>query len=113
MENPQGRRVLITGGSRDWCLAILEALLARGAKVTVLARTRARLRDAEQLGADAIEGDATDAPLMDGLVADISPDVARQRRTIEDTVTVLVELLAAVPAPESRIAPYCQVWLLG
>jgi NAD(P)-dependent dehydrogenase (short-subunit alcohol dehydrogenase family) len=47
----------------------------RGAKVTVLARTGARLRDAEQLGADAIEGDATDALLMDDLVADIKPAV--------------------------------------
>jgi short chain dehydrogenase len=46
----------------------------RGApKVTVLARTHTRLRDVERLGADAIEGDATDAALMDGLVADIKP----------------------------------------
>jgi NAD(P)-dependent dehydrogenase (short-subunit alcohol dehydrogenase family) len=72
MENLQGRRVLVTGGSRRLGLAMVEALLARGAEVTVLAPTRARLRNAEQLGADAIEGDATDAPLMDGLVADIA-----------------------------------------
>jgi NAD(P)-dependent dehydrogenase (short-subunit alcohol dehydrogenase family) len=48
MENLQGRRVLVTGGSRGLGLAIVEALLARGANVTVLTRTRARLRDAEQ-----------------------------------------------------------------
>jgi hypothetical protein len=75
IENLQGRRVLVTGGSRGLGLAMVEALLVRGAKVTVLARTRARLRDAEQLGADAIQGDATDAPWMDGLVADIKPAV--------------------------------------
>ena len=40
-------------------------------------------------------------------------DVARQRRPIEDTVTALVELLAAVPAPEPTTALRCQVWPLG
>src|SRR5215469_800043 len=64
-------------------------------------------------------------PLPDALMADVEPaqqhdlaeipqcqpvaqpakhhegdDVARQRRTVEDTATALVELLAAVPAPE-------------
>src|SRR5215470_15512173 len=37
-------------------------------------------------------------------------DVARQRGTVEDTVTALVELLAAVPASEPTIALCCQVW---
>ena len=32
-------------------------------------------------------------------------DVARQRRSIENTVATLVELLAAVPTPEPTIAP--------
>ena len=67
MEILQGRRVLVTGGSRGLGLAMVEALLALGAKVTVLARTHTRLLDVERLGADAIEGDATDAALMDGL----------------------------------------------
>jgi hypothetical protein len=40
-------------------------------------------------------------------------DVARQRRSIEDTVAALVELLAAVPAPEPKIALRCQVWPFG
>jgi NAD(P)-dependent dehydrogenase (short-subunit alcohol dehydrogenase family) len=75
METLQGRRVLITGGSRGLGLAIVEALLARGAKVTVLARDRAGLRDVERLGAKGMAGDATDAALMDGLVADIQPSV--------------------------------------
>jgi NAD(P)-dependent dehydrogenase (short-subunit alcohol dehydrogenase family) len=65
METLQGRRVLITGGSRGLGLAIVEALLARGAKVTVLARDRAGLRDVERLGAKGMAGDATDAALMD------------------------------------------------
>ncbi len=40
-------------------------------------------------------------------------DVARQRRSIEDTVAALVELFAAVPAPEPTIALCCPVWPLG
>src|SRR5271169_5263641 len=40
-------------------------------------------------------------------------DVARQRRSIEDTVAALVELLAAVPTPESTIALCRQVRSLG
>jgi hypothetical protein len=40
-------------------------------------------------------------------------DVARQRRSIADTVAALVELLAAVPAAEPTIALCCQVWPLG
>jgi len=75
MENIQGKRVLITGGSRGLGLAVVEALLARGAKVTVLARQRPGLGDVERLGADAIQGDATDAALMDGLIADLRPSV--------------------------------------
>jgi hypothetical protein len=75
METLEGRRVLITGGNRGLGLAIVEALLARDAKVTVLGRDRAGLRDVEQLGAEAIAGDATDAALMDALVADIRPSV--------------------------------------
>ena len=35
-------------------------------------------------------------------------DVARQRRSIEDAVTALVELFAAVPAPEPTIALCCR-----
>jgi hypothetical protein len=45
--------------------------------------------------------------------ASIVPTATRRLTGDENTVTALVELLAAVPAPESRIAPYCQVWLLG
>ena len=75
MENIEGQRVLVTGGSQGLGLAVVETLIARGAKVTVLARHRAGLGDAERLGADAVQGDATDAALMDGLVADLRPSV--------------------------------------
>jgi NAD(P)-dependent dehydrogenase (short-subunit alcohol dehydrogenase family) len=74
-QNLQGQRVLITGGSRGLGLAMVKALLARGARVTVLARHRAGLGDVERLGADGMQGDATDAALMDGLVANLKPAV--------------------------------------
>jgi NAD(P)-dependent dehydrogenase (short-subunit alcohol dehydrogenase family) len=74
-QNLQGQRVLITGGSRGLGLAMVKALLARGARVTVLARRRAGLGDVERLGADGMQGDATDAALMDGLVANLKPAV--------------------------------------
>jgi hypothetical protein len=46
-----------------------------GRQVTVLARARSGFHEVKRRGGDAIEGDATDAALMDGLVADIQPSV--------------------------------------
>jgi NAD(P)-dependent dehydrogenase (short-subunit alcohol dehydrogenase family) len=71
----QGQRVLITGGTRGLGLAMVKSLLARGARVTVLARHRAGLGEVERLGADGMQGDATDAALMDGLVTNLKPAV--------------------------------------
>ena len=43
--------------------------------MTVLARHRAGLGDVERLGADAMQGDATDAALIDGLAANLRPSI--------------------------------------
>ena len=75
MTDIQGRQVLVTGGSRGLGLAMVESLLARGAKVTVLARDQVALGDVGRLGAQAVQGDATDAALMDGLVSELQPSV--------------------------------------
>jgi NAD(P)-dependent dehydrogenase (short-subunit alcohol dehydrogenase family) len=75
MRQLQDERVVVTGGSRGLGLAIVEALVARGARVTVVARDRARLDDIERLGATVRPGDATDAGLMDAVVADARPSV--------------------------------------
>lgn len=43
MESMQGRRVLVVGGSRGLGLGVVQALVAEGAQVTVLARDGERL----------------------------------------------------------------------
>src|ERR1700720_1063157 len=75
MQNLNGKRVVITGGSQGLGLAMVEALAARGASVTAISRDRAKLRAAEQAGAAVIAGDATDAMLMNSVVGEEAPDV--------------------------------------
>jgi NAD(P)-dependent dehydrogenase (short-subunit alcohol dehydrogenase family) len=71
----QDEPIVVTGGSRGLGLAMVEALLARGARITVIARNAAQLADVEKLGAATIAGDATDPALMDRVVAEIKPSV--------------------------------------
>jgi NAD(P)-dependent dehydrogenase (short-subunit alcohol dehydrogenase family) len=73
--NLEGQRVIVTGGSRGLGLAMAIALVARGAKVTVVARDRARLADIARRGVEGRVGDATSAVLMDALVAELRPSV--------------------------------------
>jgi NAD(P)-dependent dehydrogenase (short-subunit alcohol dehydrogenase family) len=75
IQDLNGKRVVVTGGSEGLGLAMVEALAARGAHVTALARDRAKLAAAEQLGAAVIAGDATDATLMNHIVGDEGPHV--------------------------------------
>src|SRR5437660_4922111 len=61
MQNLEDRRVVVTGGSRGLGLGIVEALAARKATLTVVARDRGRLAEVERtLGVSTIAGDATD-----------------------------------------------------
>ncbi len=71
----QDERIVVTGGSRGLGLGIVEALLARGAQVTAVARDPARLAEVERLGAAARTGDVTDPALMGAVVADVKPSV--------------------------------------
>ena len=75
MQNLNGKRVVVTGGSQGLGLAMVEALTARGADVTAIARDRANLAAAERAGAAVIAGDATDATLMNRVVSEEAPDV--------------------------------------
>jgi NAD(P)-dependent dehydrogenase (short-subunit alcohol dehydrogenase family) len=75
MQDLNGKRVVVTGGSEGLGLAMVEALAACGAHVTALARDRAKLAAAERVGAAVVAGDATDAALMNHIVADEAPDV--------------------------------------
>jgi NAD(P)-dependent dehydrogenase (short-subunit alcohol dehydrogenase family) len=95
------QRIVVTGGSRGLGLGIVQALAARGARVTVVARGRKQLGDVERLGAEMRAGDATDAALMDGIVAEVSP-------------SVLILNAGAIPfmAPldEQTWDTFCTVW---
>ena len=76
MRTLQDESVVITGGSHGLGLATVEALVARGARVTVVARDRARLEEvAKRKGVAVRPGDATDAALMDAVVAEVRPSV--------------------------------------
>ena len=75
MQNLNGKRVVITGGSQGLGLAMVETLTALGANVTAISRDRANLAAAERVGAAVIAGDATDAALMNSVVRDEEPDV--------------------------------------
>jgi NAD(P)-dependent dehydrogenase (short-subunit alcohol dehydrogenase family) len=75
MQNLNGKRVVITGGSQGLGLAMVESLAACGANVTAIGRDRAKLSVAEQAGAAVVAGDATDATLMNSVVRKEMPDV--------------------------------------
>jgi NAD(P)-dependent dehydrogenase (short-subunit alcohol dehydrogenase family) len=75
MQNLNGKRVVITGGSQGLGLAMVEALVDCCANVTAIGRDRAKLSAAEQAGAAVIAGDATNATLMNDVVRERMPDV--------------------------------------
>lgn len=76
MQGLEGRKVLVAGGSRGLGLGVVEALVARGAKVTVVARDRARLDAiAARLRVAVVVGDVTDPALAHTLLADPAPEI--------------------------------------
>jgi NAD(P)-dependent dehydrogenase (short-subunit alcohol dehydrogenase family) len=75
MQNLNGKRVIITGGSQGLGLAMVEALVACGANVTTISRDQENLAAAEQAGAAVIAGDATEATLMNRVVRERMPEV--------------------------------------
>lgn len=75
MQNLNGKRIVVTGGSQGLGLAMVEEFAASGAHVTAIARDRAKLAAAERAGAVVIAGDATDATLMNRIVREETPDV--------------------------------------
>jgi NAD(P)-dependent dehydrogenase (short-subunit alcohol dehydrogenase family) len=76
MTQLDGTKVLVTGGSRGLGLAIVEALLARKADVTVVARDRARLEQlAQRLGVRVISGDIADESFAEDTLREVRPSV--------------------------------------
>src|SRR5258706_4302178 len=76
MQTLQDQRVVVTGGSRGLGLGIVEALVARDANVTVVARDPGRLADVKQrLGVGIAPGDVADPALAERVVREIKPTV--------------------------------------
>ena len=74
--NLQDKRAVVTGGSRGLGLGLVEALVAHGARVTVVARgaeALATVRD--RLGVATIAADVTDAAAARRILAELRPDV--------------------------------------
>ena len=67
--------VVVTGGSRGLGRGIVEALVARGAQVTVIARDPVSLAAVGKLGVAVYAGDSSDAGVMDAVVGDVKPRV--------------------------------------
>ena len=76
METLEGKRIVVTGGSRGLGLGMVEAFVARKARVTVVARDSAALTDvAKRLGVDVIRGDAADEAVARNVVRELRPSV--------------------------------------
>ncbi|HZZ22837.1 MAG TPA: SDR family NAD(P)-dependent oxidoreductase [Roseiarcus sp.] len=70
------KNVLVTGGSRGLGLGLVEALLAHGAKVTVVARGAEALDSVRvRLGVATISADVTDETAAHRIVAEVRPDI--------------------------------------
>jgi NAD(P)-dependent dehydrogenase (short-subunit alcohol dehydrogenase family) len=76
MNNLEGKKALVTGGSRGLGLAIVEALVACKAEVTVVARDPARLAEvSKRLGVHVIRGDIADESLAQNTLREVRPSL--------------------------------------
>ena len=76
MQTLNQQRVLITGGSRGLGLGVVEALVARNADVTVVARDADSLTDLQRrLGVAVIPGDMTAPELAESVLRDVRPSI--------------------------------------
>jgi NAD(P)-dependent dehydrogenase (short-subunit alcohol dehydrogenase family) len=70
------KHVVVTGGSRGLGLGLVEALVARGARVTVVARDADALESiSARLGVATISADVTDQTAAHRILAGVSPDI--------------------------------------
>lgn len=68
--------VVVTGGSRGLGLGLVEALVSRGAKVTVVARNSDALESVRaQLGVATVSADVTDAAAAHRVLSETRPDL--------------------------------------
>jgi len=74
MQSLLGQKAVVTGGNRGLGLAMVESLVARGARVTVIGRDAERLKEVSgRLGVDVIRGDVTDQALARSVIGDVRP----------------------------------------
>jgi NAD(P)-dependent dehydrogenase (short-subunit alcohol dehydrogenase family) len=74
--NLKDKTVVVTGGSRGLGLGLVEALVDRGAKVTVVARGAAALAAVgARLGVATIAADVTDPAAANRIVGELRPDI--------------------------------------
>lgn len=70
------KNIVVTGGSRGLGLGLVEALVAQGAKVTVVAREADALESVRtRLGVAAISADVTDETAAHRILAEVRPDI--------------------------------------
>ena len=70
------KNVVVTGGSRGLGLGLVEALVARGARVTVVARGADALESVRaRLGVATISADVTDETAAHRILAEVRPDI--------------------------------------
>ena len=74
--NVKDRTIVVTGGSRGLGLGLVEALVARHAKVTVVAReSNALAAVRERLGVAVIAADVTDEAAAHRILGEVHPDI--------------------------------------
>src|SRR6266851_1301184 len=70
------KTIVVTGGSRGLGLGLVEVLVDRGAKVTVVARDQSALAAVKQrLGVAVISADITEEGVAQRVLADIRPEI--------------------------------------
>jgi NAD(P)-dependent dehydrogenase (short-subunit alcohol dehydrogenase family) len=70
------KNVVVTGGSRGLGLGLVEALVAHGARVTVVARDAESLESVRtRLGVATISADATDETAANRILSEVRPDI--------------------------------------
>jgi len=76
MQSLEQRRALVVGGNRGLGLGVVEALAARKANVTAVARDAERLAELEsRLGISIIPGDATAPEFAEAVLREVRPSV--------------------------------------
>jgi NAD(P)-dependent dehydrogenase (short-subunit alcohol dehydrogenase family) len=70
------KTIAVTGGSRGLGLGLVEALVAQGARVTVVARDSDVLKSVRaRLGVATISADVTDESAAHRILAEVRPDI--------------------------------------